>query len=73
MTRLDIIKNELFKDVPTFGPERTFIFAQDKEYRTFVICCKNYNEATRKRELLVEMLAILDDEYPSDPDPAMVA
>jgi hypothetical protein len=64
-TRLEIIQNEIFKDLPTLGRERFFACAWDKAGREVFIPCRDKNEALRKRELLQEMLE-LQEEAPMD-------
>ena len=58
MTRYQIVRNEIFKDLPTLSRDRFFAFAEDDEGRLVIIPCRDKKEALRKRELLVELLEL---------------
>ena len=60
MTRLEILANELFRDVPYLSRERWYAIAWDEEGRELVIPCKTKADALRKQGLANEYLAILE-------------
>lgn len=62
MTRLEILENELFKDVPYLSRDAWFSFAWDDEGRELIIPCKTKADAVRKQELAHEYLAILEGQ-----------
>lgn len=62
MTRLEILENELFKDVPYLSRDRWFAFAWDDSGRNLIIPCNTKQEAARKQDLAIEYLAILEGQ-----------
>ena len=64
MTRLEILKQEIFKDIPYLSRDIWYAIGWDAEGREVIIPCRDKKEAARKKALLQELLDLQEREFP---------
>lgn len=63
MTRLEILKNEIFKDVPPLSRDIWYAVGWDNQGREVIVPCRDRKEAARKKALLQELLELQEKEF----------